>query len=966
MGLLLSGGKLLLSGGGIVRMAGQAEPPADVAPTDIVFSANSVPYDAAEDDVLCTLSAPGATEPVTYTIVGGDDAALVYVDGAQIKRSGSGSMTADDVLDIDVQADNGVGSPYVETWAPAVTDPEAAVEVWQVGIRDDSGFARTDVPVMFRLPLPTGSSGVAAAPFPAAGNTVTLSVGGTPLPAQISARTVADDGTLTGVTVATVVPSLAANATVTLVCSVAPGSDPAGTSITWDDVKASGWNARMQAVLGGVTYTSDPTTVSAADTTFTADGPHYRGKFIDGPYCACFVVSAPFMSGASTLDPHTRVHYHVYAYKAGAAAVSGENPIIAVRVDRLVERSAFNPASWSGDVTVDTLRTLDAAGATISEWSAVAIYSLAASDLEEDYWWAPGGANKGGWTALHETSAGGIRKLIDYGWVLPTPVNASLVAPSISSWDSTINASSSKPFVRQFGYVNAQGDTGSRAEICYIHRVEYYSALNASDASRRNARVTFTSALKQPLRRRRQTTGRMVDWMAADAAILRDHAVNPSPKTNPITIDLAHQPLSGHVLYMLEGKYKYLEHMQFVNQDSWLSGYNGNGPNRRLTMSSQARAAAWAIRTAACCAALTPNDMSTALGQTKSEIQSWINASMGDAGNVQDSPAYPNGAKRMYWGPGVTASGRFNNSDPLNHRYIISGQLIAVFMEYYYATSMTHAWRLNVLNADGLAFLDWVLEILPRRLDAGTPGFSDQFIDNYSGPIANTNGVSPKTVALFWRDALSATESEAGWTGRPNLNPSNSAPSSVNFGITSYDVDATDPAAVTVRFNGASAIQLFDDGEDGAWFLGTGAYVGRGGALYCAATGPDMNGRIIAVDLDGRGCTINTTVAGGVTPTSGTGRAPGGLRLPFAGPNSPWFTPQWWVNNGTNDYTTAGLSALNFLKMRSPSRPGLDAYRAYVHDRAANYRSNAINDPLTSSDADLWELYGDISDLVGV
>lgn len=173
---------MVLSGGRIVRSVAEVEPPADVAVTDIVFSASTVPYDAAEDTVLCVLSSPGATQPVTYSIVGGDDAALGYVDGNVIRAVSTLAETPGDTLDIDVQGDNGVGSPHVETWAPTVIDPEAAVKLatWKLVKTDDSTVSAGAVPKSVGLAfrkgdIPAGTwpqlrtSGATAIPYTAWG-----------------------------------------------------------------------------------------------------------------------------------------------------------------------------------------------------------------------------------------------------------------------------------------------------------------------------------------------------------------------------------------------------------------------------------------------------------------------------------------------------------------------------------------------------------------------------------------------------------------------------------------------------------------------------------------------------------------------------------------------------------------------------------------------------------------------------
>lgn len=126
----------------------------------IVFSTSSVAYDAEEDDVLCTMSAPGATQPATYTIAGGDDAALVYVDGNQIKRSGTGSMTPADELDIDIEGDNAANDPHVQTWAPTVYDPAAALVLFTrkaIGRNAASGTVHTFAQVFARNRVPVGS-----------------------------------------------------------------------------------------------------------------------------------------------------------------------------------------------------------------------------------------------------------------------------------------------------------------------------------------------------------------------------------------------------------------------------------------------------------------------------------------------------------------------------------------------------------------------------------------------------------------------------------------------------------------------------------------------------------------------------------------------------------------------------------------------------------------------------------------
>jgi hypothetical protein len=863
--------------------------------------------------------------------------------------------------------------------------PPGPTQTYTVSVVDTlSAGARANVPFILGVPLRTGWAGNAA---PFANTTLTARAGATPIPIGVGARCRDRDGNLTFAVIGGVLPSLPSGGATTVTVETAQGSGASGALITWNDVLAAlnhasqPWTCTVEILIGSTTYTADPRTVSAANTTYSHAAPHYLGKFIDTPHLACFSMTVPFVSsGGARVNDKLRARFDVYAWKASPGPVDGGNPIIAILCDPEVEIASWNEAV-SGTL-VSAIRVRNHAGVAVAEWTgSIQLRAYAAADFNlRGVWWSNTAAERGGWDVVPTPDAQG-RPAQHYatGHLLPTTATSAVFQAQLNAATTAVNGQSTVPMNYLGMHTSGQGGTGAREDICVIHRTEAMCAMEWTNPNRRAlAHRNFSSALHQGMRF-------LVNgaWLDITGAQQSQHwtANRPDPTSGGelIQLDLAHHPMDGYWLYLVYGRLRYLRHMHFLHQKNWSMPNSGWGLRRQFLMQWQPRGMAWCLRTAAMTAAMTPEDFPATMGWTKALQNAFLDEQCGYAGyehndvgtweGVNGGKAYT-GMKAEYFDtarPGqITINNRYDNSPgSTTARFIFTGtgNVAPSFMYGYALLAMAATRRLRVLNADGEAWIDWTFK-----------GFRDQMLTPYYDWAVTSYwgvkygwgaaGVAPKTWARILAEASYFDRTAI----RYGSNPGNHVK-----GITSYSLNAANPAAAVLTLNGANVVPYFDDGEQnhggarGDWFRGAGAYAawsgGVGAWVFRQIDFPEQivwAGRITSVSADGRSCTIDCTVPNGVAPPGSetNNTETNRLRLPFWGPRSPWWQPNTIVRpSAADDYHAITLAAATTIASTSP--PGdMGAIVANLKARLPLHGSPTL--PLTNGQAWVeWALFGD-------
>ncbi len=850
------------------------------------------------------------------------------------------------------------GSGAVVTWSATVQFTAASgVQTMTISVVDElAAGARTDVPYLVRLPWSTGGTSVSAATTDSAGTTVSATVDGSPHTIGVGPRTVTLAGKLSGTVVGGVLASLSSGGSQDVVFSTAAGSDPSGTAITLADIVATGWNVSIEIISGGTTYTGNLNAATVSDTTYAAANPHYRGAYISTPILACHVISVPIKSsGGARLNDELRLQGHVYAWKTGTGAVGGGNPVIAIMTDVSLDYGSWNKAQSCPQVTSVILK--DAAGTAVKTYTGSwYLHAYTHSDLWQDaVWWSNTGAARHGVRCDHPNSAGYLTVLTDNGHALPSQHNAAVLDPRIATWKSALDSHSFKPCNSQLFALHqeTQGDTGGRPDIGVVHGTELPLAYRNTADGRDVQRRTFGLGMHLPYVCRDPATGIIPDIEGTAAGQYAYGGENKPAATNGTTIslDIGHGPMEGYLPAVLTGRLKFIEECHFRAFSVWAALPFGSGLTRRWLTDGQARESAWSIRNMTMALAVTPNAMGAGItGWTRSLMQTLVNKATGDADGAFVFNYH--GAKNEYWDasqPGaIPLSGRFDNDDPDNFRFWFQNSYYLLpWQDFYCLMALVQAERMGVLNSDGVSLTDWTIDQVHRWFDSQ---YSDLLVDNYR-PVRTNVGTFPKTLARAFRDT------SAGLTG-------DEYDGRFVVGLTSYTVNAATPSAVTIQLNGASVPAWFEDGEGsfggtrGDWFKGTGAYSGQG-ALWVRCRNGAGAGTVTAVSSDGKTVTIDCTVGGGATPSSGSNISPTSeqLLLPAFGPHCG-IARNSYIVDGSNDSTSKAYGVARLIDLMRPGKANISAIRSDLRTRALGRTTgDAYHDPPQAGDTYEW-LYG--------
>lgn len=282
----------------------------------------------------------------------------------------------------------------------------------------------------------------------------------------------------------------------------------------------------------------------------------------------------------------------------------------------------YEVASWSdGEITVASGETLPSTVTSVdiigqpshSRWGWVGWYSGGASVVPEH--------NVAYLLSTHLTS--------NYGYWDPTTDEAVEITPDSSAWTGLTSTINPAPYT--LGDIDLDmSSTGYHQAIGILPRQEaLYAGAGAQQAYTATVGDTRTSVGSWAFFYRDETTGRPIDYLSypSDTFTTGWGTVPPTPAGAILPpLDVAHEPSIGYLAYLIEGRWSQLEALQFAAATSIMQacpgdrlGGSSSYPDCR-TVSGQSlngvmwsgaspittRGGAWAFRTMAQAAALSP------------------------------------------------------------------------------------------------------------------------------------------------------------------------------------------------------------------------------------------------------------------------------------------------------------------------------------------------------------------------
>lgn len=464
----------------------------------------------------------------------------------------------------------------------------AIVSVGAVSLDSQS---QTDVPMTFGEIFKQGD-------VPAGAN-LTATIDGQPIPIQVDKKATNSDGSLRHAVVTVLIPSLGASAHKTVDLSTGAAS-PAGTPVTLDDVLATTFDAEVSLNVGGTIYTA-----SARQLLQEASGScHPWGQqcnvWLSGPQVSEWIVGGPVKTAGGSESPHLGVYFYVRAYRG--------DPINRIRVNAVIENDwAYDPAPQN--LTYDA--TIKVGSNTYSKAN---IDHYVHARWHKVMWWG----NKAAVYAKVDTRYLQASKAISqYADVKPTDAFLDTVIQSVGPMGNGDNT----PHM---------GNTGAQPTIGPLPR---WTTAYVLDGDRRAFEWMLANddgAGSYGIYYRDKNTGRPISLRDYESLTILGHYGDSYDRkrgaydnfadcagdcSSPLVPDTAHEPSIGYVSYIVTGDFYYLGQLQFWANYNEIEQNPGSYSTHTyrdhatgLLQSCQVRCQAWALRTLADAAYITPDD----------------------------------------------------------------------------------------------------------------------------------------------------------------------------------------------------------------------------------------------------------------------------------------------------------------------------------------------------------------------
>ncbi|HEX8477654.1 MAG TPA: hypothetical protein VF663_04940 [Telluria sp.] len=460
----------------------------------------------------------------------------------------------------------------------------------------NTGVAQTNVPVTFGQVFAVGDLKKS--------DSLVGTLDGAAVPLQVDVKATHADGSVRHAIISAIVPKLAAGKTGTM--SLSAGGNVLQVSGNAGELTNAGFTASVSAIIAGVKYSA------SADQLLKSGA---KATWLAGPVANEWHVSAPLVTAAGVAHPHLTARFAIRYYTTVQKA----------RVDVTIENAwAYEPGpknfTYDADVTI----------------GGKSVY------------------NKAGLTHFHHARW---RKVFWYG--AAPAVNVQSNVPYLISSRAVPNYDqSTKPAEKVLASMRRAVDpmgigmataympnTGAHDDIGILPAWQAAYVLSMDVRARDATLATADGAGTWSMHYRDRKTDRPVT--------LKDHprmtivgrtsdAGNdafPAPAgdvSTPYTHDIPHQPSLAYLPYLLTGDHFYLEELQFwAMYDAFASNPNYRGAADGLVIPEQLRGQAWALRTLAQAAAVTPDadPLKAELLRITNSNLAWYNA------NYSQNPA---------------------------------------------------------------------------------------------------------------------------------------------------------------------------------------------------------------------------------------------------------------------------------------------------------------------------------------
>jgi hypothetical protein len=449
----------------------------------------------------------------------------------------------------------------------AAASSAAAASITDVRFQN-TGAAQANVPVTFGQVFAAGDMKKS--------DVLVGKLDGATVPLQVDVKATHADGSVRHAIISAIVPKLAAGATGTMALNTG-GAVPAGSAAP-AELLGTGFTASTSATIAGVKYSA------SADQLLKAGA---KATWLAGAVANEWHVSAPLTTAAGAAHPHLQARFAIRYYTAVKKA----------RVDVTIENAwAYEPGpqnfTYDADVTVGGKSVYSKAGLTHyhhARWRKV-------------FWYG-------------DAPAVNVQSNVPYlisSRAVPNYDQSTKPAETVLA--SMLRAIEPMGIGMATAYMPT---TGAHSDIGILPQWQAAYVLSMDARARDATLSTADGAGSFPMHYRDRVTDRPVALVnhprMTIAGRTTDAGADAFPGcagdcTTPYTPDTAHQPSLAYLPYLITGDYFYLEEMQFWGMyDAFNDNPNYRGFEKGLVIPGQLRGQAWALRTIAQAAYLTPD-----------------------------------------------------------------------------------------------------------------------------------------------------------------------------------------------------------------------------------------------------------------------------------------------------------------------------------------------------------------------
>lgn len=461
----------------------------------------------------------------------------------------------------------------------------------------NSGTAQTNVPVTFGQAFAVGNM--------QAGDSLAGSIGGAVSPLQVDVKARHADGSLRHAVISAIIPNLAAGQTLTMdLQKTTP--PPASIPITPAALLAAGFKASVNITLGGVAY------AASADSLLASGSP---ASWLAGPVANEWLVSAPLKLAASpfTAHPHLQARFAIRAY-------TGLNQ---ARVDVTVENDwAYEPNpqdfTYAANVVVGVVTVMPST--TIKHYHH--------GRWRKTFWWGTVP------NTVPNVNVEVNKAYLIASKAVPNYDQAITIKPAAltslgTTWSTAAGTTNDDGFNFKTGPMGqgillAQMHTvGGRPDIGPLTSWQAMYLLSGNSTAKTVTLATGDLAGSWSIHYRDKKTDLPVSISTYPYATLpSNYGSSLNSKTglyeafpalvtgssNPMVVDIPHEPNMAYLPYLITGDYYYLEELQFwANYTSieQIGAYRGY--SKGVVAWMEARGQAWGLRALGEAAYITPD-----------------------------------------------------------------------------------------------------------------------------------------------------------------------------------------------------------------------------------------------------------------------------------------------------------------------------------------------------------------------